>query len=58
MIDDFLPYHTPAPLERLVWIQEGGDRGSWHLGLVIEATGDEGELEDGRKWRSAKKDFT
>jgi hypothetical protein len=52
------PGWAPALVERLVWIQEGGERGSWHLGLATDAVGDEGVLEDGRRWRSARKDFT
>lgn len=47
----------PPPLDRIVWIQEGGETGAWHLGLVTGAEGEEGLLEDGRAWRSAKKDF-
>jgi hypothetical protein len=49
---DFDASYSPAPVERLVWIQEGGERGSWHL------VGESGVLEDGRRWRSARKDFT
>jgi hypothetical protein len=49
--------------EVLVWVQEGGERGSWHIALVAPSEdpddkAESGTLKDGRAWRSARKDFT
>lgn len=49
-----IPWQGTDWVARIVWIATDG---TWHLGLAFLAEGDYGFLEDGREWRSAKKDF-
>lgn len=59
-MNDYVPWELRPDV--LVWVQEGGDRGPWHLECVrpsedADDKATEGVLKDGRAWRSAKKDF-